>query len=49
MRMRWAGHAARMRRRKIQKDLVGKHEGKKKLGRISDGWEYNIKTGYKEI
>jgi hypothetical protein len=31
MRMRSEGHVARMRRRKIRRDLIGKHERKRHL------------------
>jgi len=42
-RMRWAGHAARMReRRGIYRALVGKPEGKRPLGRPRRRWEDNI-------
>jgi len=42
-RMRWAGHAARMReRRGIYRALVGKPEGKRPLGRPRHRWEDNI-------
>ena len=43
-RMRWAGHVARMwNRRGVYRVLVGKHEGKRPLGRPSRRWEDNIK------
>jgi hypothetical protein len=39
-RMRWAGHVARMREeRKLYKVLVGKPEGKRRLGRPRRRWE----------
>jgi hypothetical protein len=41
---RWARHVARMRARRIvHRVLVGKHEGKKPLGRPRHRWEDNIK------
>ena len=43
-RMRWAGHVARMREgRGVYSVLVGKHEGKRPLGRPRRRWEDNIK------
>jgi hypothetical protein len=43
-RMRWAGHVARMgERRVIYRVLVGKPEGKRKLGKPRRRWEDNIK------
>ena len=52
-RMRWAGHIARMEEwRGIYGVLVGKHEGKRPLGRPRLRWEYKcgefldyLKTG----
>jgi hypothetical protein len=42
-RIRWAGHLARMGgRRKVYKVLVGKHEGKRPLGRRRYSWEDGI-------
>ena len=44
MTMRWAGHEARMGdRRGVLRDLVGKREGKRPLGRPRPRWEDNIK------
>ena len=44
-RMRWAGHVARMGQgRGVHRVLVGKHEGKRPLGRPRRRWEDNIKT-----
>jgi len=44
-RMRWAGHVARMGEgRGVYRVLVGKHEGKRPLGRPRRRWEDNIKT-----
>ena len=38
--MRWAGHVARMRdRRDVFRVLVGKPEGKRKLGRPRRRWQ----------
>ena len=49
-RMRWAGYVARMgERRGVQRDLVGKPEGKRPLGRPKSRWEYNIKTDLQEV
>ena len=42
--MRWAGHAARM-RRGLYKVLVEKPEGKRPLAGPRHGWEDNIKDG----
>ena len=43
-RMRWAGHVARMRKRKgVYRVLVGKREGKTPLGRPRRRWEDDIK------
>ena len=43
-RMRWAGHVARMREgRGVYRVLVGKHEGKRPLGRPRSRWEDNIR------
>jgi hypothetical protein len=42
--MRWAGHVARIgRRRGLYRVLVGKPEGKRRLGRPRRRWEDNIK------
>jgi hypothetical protein len=49
MRMRCAGHAARMEKRNAYRILVGKPEGKRPLGRPRRRWEDNIKMGRKEI
>jgi len=44
-RMRWAGHVARMgKRRGIHWVLVGKPDGKRPLGRPRRKWEDNIKV-----
>jgi hypothetical protein len=48
--MRWAGHVARMGEgRGLYKILVGKHEGKRPLGRPGRRWEYNIKMDLQEV
>jgi hypothetical protein len=42
--MRWAGHAARMRKkRNAYRILVGNPEGKRPLGRPRRRWVHNIK------
>ena len=47
--MRWAGHVARVgEKRSVYRGLVGKHEGKRPLGRPRRRWEDNIKTGLQE-
>jgi hypothetical protein len=49
-RMRWAGHAARMReKRNVYRLLVGKPEGKRPLGRPGHRWIDNIKMDLSEI
>ena len=48
--MRWAGHVARMgERRGVYRVLVGKHEGKRPLGRPRCRWEDNIKVDLQEV
>ena len=43
-RVRWAGHVARMgKRRGVYRDLVGKPEGKRRLGRPRLRWEDILK------
>jgi hypothetical protein len=50
MRMRWAGHVARMgEKRNVYRLLVGKPEGKRLLGRTKRGWIHNIKMELLEI
>jgi hypothetical protein len=45
-----AGHVARVRgERKVYKDLVGRPEGKKPLGRPRRRWEDGIRTGSREM
>ena len=49
-RMRWAGHVARMgKRRGVYRVLVGKPEGKRPLVRPRRRWEDNIKTDIQEV
>jgi len=49
-RIGWAGHVARMgERRGVYRVLVGKHEGKRPLGRPRRRWEGNIKMDLKEV
>jgi hypothetical protein len=49
-RMRWVWHVAHMgEMRNVCKSLVGKHEGKRPLGRPRHRWEYNIKIDISEI
>jgi hypothetical protein len=50
MRMRWAGHVARMgEERKVYKFWVGKPEGKRPLGRPRRRWEDGIRMDLREI
>jgi hypothetical protein len=49
-RMRWTGHVARMgESRGVYRDLVGKPEGKRLLGRTRRRWEDNIKMYLQEV
>jgi hypothetical protein len=49
-RMRWAGHVARMRKRRgVYGVLVGKPKGKRPLGRPRHRWEDNIKKELEEV
>jgi hypothetical protein len=49
-RMRWAGHVARMGKKRIAyRELVGKPEGKRPLGRTGCRWVDNIKMDLREI
>jgi len=49
MRMRWAGHVARMSEgRGVYKVPVGRLEGKRPLGRLRHRWEGNIKLNLRE-
>ena len=49
-RMRWAGHVARMgEEREVYRDLVGKPEGKRPLGRPRRRWVDNIRMGLEGV
>ena len=49
-RLRWAGHVARLEEgRGVHKVLVGKHVGKRPLGRTRRRWEDNIKMDLEEV
>jgi hypothetical protein len=49
-RMRWAGHVARMgKKREACRILVRKSEGKRSLGRTRRRWVDNIKIDLREI
>jgi hypothetical protein len=49
-RMRWAGHVARMgEKRNMCRLLVGKPEGKRRLGRPIRRWVDNIRMGLGEV
>ena len=49
-RMRWAWHVARMGEgRGLHRVLIGKHEGKKPLGRPRRRWEEYIKMDLQEV
>jgi len=49
-RMRWAEHVARMgERRDVYRNLVGKPEGKRLLGRPRHRWEDNINMDLQEV
>ena len=49
-RMRWTGHVARMGEgRGVHRVLVGKHEGKRPLGRPRRRWEDNIRMDLQEV
>jgi hypothetical protein len=48
--MRWAEHVARkVERRGVYRILVGKPEGRRKLGRPRCRWEDNIKMALEEV
>ena len=48
--MSWAGHVACMGEdRGVHRVLVGKHEGKRPLGRTRRRWEDNIKMDLQEV
>jgi hypothetical protein len=49
-RMRWAGHVARMgKKRNAHRLLVGKPEGKRSLGRPRSRWVDNIRMDVGEV
>jgi hypothetical protein len=49
-RIRWAGHVARMgKKRNAHRILVGKPQGKRPLGRPRSRWVDNIKIDVREI
>ena len=49
-RMRWERHVARMGEgRDVYRVLVEKPEGKRSLGRHSNGWEDNIKVVIQDV
>ena len=49
-RIRWAGHVARnWEKRGVYRNLVGKPEGKRPLGRPRLRWEDNIKMAVQEV
>jgi hypothetical protein len=49
-RMRWAGHVARMeKRRNAYRVLARRPDGKMPLGRPRNRWEDNIEMGRREI
>jgi hypothetical protein len=49
-RLRWAGHVARMgEKRGAYRDLVGKPEGRRPLGRPRRRWEDNIKMDLRDV
>jgi len=48
--MRWAGHVARMgKRRGVYRVWMGKPEGKRPLGRPRHRWEDNNKVDHQEV
>jgi hypothetical protein len=48
--MRWAGHVARMRKRRgAYRVLIGKPVGKRPLGRLMHRWKDNIKMDLQEV
>jgi hypothetical protein len=49
-RIRWVGHVVQMgEERGVYRVLVGKHEGKRALGRARHGWEDNIRMFLHEV
>ena len=50
VRMRWAGHVARMgEERRVYRVLVGKPEGKRPMGRPRSRWVDNFRTDLQEV
>jgi hypothetical protein len=50
MRMKWAGHVARMgEERKVGRGLMGNPKGKRSLGRPKRRWEDGIRMDLREI
>ena len=49
IRLRWAGHVARIEDRSALKILSGKPKGKRPLGRLRRRWEDNIRMDRKEV
>jgi len=48
--VRWAGHVTHVEEgRGICRVLVGRHEGRRQLGRPRRRWEYDIKLDLREI
>ena len=48
--MRWMGHVASMgKRRGVYGVLLGKTEGKRRLGKPTHRWENNIKMDFQEV
>ena len=48
--MRWAGHVGRMGEEKgVYRDLVGKSEGKRPLGRPRSRWVDNNRMDFQEV
>jgi hypothetical protein len=48
--MRWTGHVARIGEgRGVYRVLMGKHEGKRPMGRPRRRWEDNIKMDLQEV
>ena len=49
-RIKWAGHVARIgERRRAYRVWVGKHEGKRSLGKPRSIWEHDIKIDYQKF
>jgi len=49
LRMRWAGHVARVGEKRQTRGMVGKCEGKRPLGRMRHRWEDNTKMDLQEV